>query len=251
MAGKGPGEMSSIIKSEDLHVGDYIERLRQTFSAFVERDSQCPHRKFLLVMKRLGLRFGEIERGEAPAEGAQTVAAAQAVSKSIGQTVGGVYNEADTHTETMTSPNSKRREAKPLHTQETSQPAQGLHLLSEVAMSNNNSNIATPNTLPRQQQHPQQHSLEHSQQQPQHQPHPQQGWYAAQPPAQGSELGTIPMGPNNYASYQQMPMMGFEGFDYGLGSLGMGVDGAISGMFMADSLWNYNEPYGQVQPGWL
>lgn len=33
------------------------------------------------------------------------------------------------------------------------------------------------------------------------------------------------------------PMAGVEGFDYGLGAMGMGMDNAITGLFMHDGAW--------------
>ncbi|KAF2124501.1 hypothetical protein P153DRAFT_326759 [Dothidotthia symphoricarpi CBS 119687] len=57
------GEVSSIIKQEDLHIELYTERLVTMFSAIVSRDAQSPHGKFYFVAKRLQERFAQIKEG--------------------------------------------------------------------------------------------------------------------------------------------------------------------------------------------
>jgi hypothetical protein len=86
-----------------------------------------------------------------------------------------------------------------------------------------------------------------------HGPPPQQGqaWYPQQP----NQMTSLPMDPAAYAYQGQPGMAGYDGFDYGLGSLGMGMDGAISGLFMADGLWSAYDPQQaqqnpQLFPGW-
>ena len=194
--------MSNIIKTDELGVETYIEQLHQLFKSFMERDSKSPHYKFLYVMERLHVRFSELQRGETEV--------ASGRSKSSGA--------AAVHGSAPVTP---------------SRPAQGLHLLSEAAMSGN------------QQAGPQ------GQQQHQGQGQPPQAWYP-QPGEMQPVAHSLPMDPS-YGQYPPEAMAGLDGFDYGLGGLGMasvGVDGAISGLFMADGLWNYNQPYGQVYPGW-
>lgn len=57
------GEVSSVIKQEDLHIELYTERLVTMFSAIVSRDAQSPHGKFYFVAKRLQERFAQIKEG--------------------------------------------------------------------------------------------------------------------------------------------------------------------------------------------
>lgn len=250
MAAKAPGEMSQIIKPEDLHVTMYISRLRQIFEEFVKRDESCPHKKFYSVMKRLSGRFSEIERGEVAAnmEGAQAAAAlAQAAAKGIGGPMGEAFADA------MSSPAIGRSRGNSAQTSRKAnaghpQPAQGLHLLSEVAMGGNavqNTAMGRPPTASGQpHQHPQQPGWY-----PQPGAHPQGGDMTGMAAA-GMSVGDPNAAAAYAAGYPNMPITGFENFDYGLGSLGLGVDGAISGLFMADGLWNYDGAYGAMHPGW-
>ena len=57
------GEVSSIIKKEDLEIETYTERLVAMFNAIVSRDAQSPHGKFYFVAKRLQERFDQIKEG--------------------------------------------------------------------------------------------------------------------------------------------------------------------------------------------
>jgi hypothetical protein len=111
-------------------------------------------------------------------------------------------------------------------------PAQGLHLLSEVAMSNNQQpNAAQPNGNsmdPALNAHPQ------SQAQP---PQQQQNWYPQQQAAQPAQMTNLPMDPNAYLYASNVN--GYDGFDYGIGTLGMTMDGAISGLFVPDAMWSF------------
>lgn len=197
IAGKSPGEMGAVIKTDDLGVEGYIERMYSLFKSFMARDSNSPHSKFLYVMERLQTRFLELQRGDDGSSGAP-----RAGKPTLAQIAAGATGSApDAH-------------------------AQGLHLLSEAAMSGN------PPPPP--------------------QPHPAQSWYAA------GDMGAAQAGLGlDAAAYAQFPgdamaAAAYDGLDYGLGGLGMasmGMDGAISGLFMADGLWNYNQAQGQVFPG--
>lgn len=52
-------------------------------------------------------------------------------------------------------------------------------------------------------------------------------------------MGGLPMDASAY-SYNG-GVNAFDGFDYGIGSLGMGMEGAISGLF-TDGLWSFGQP---------
>jgi hypothetical protein len=224
IAANAPGELSNIIKMEKLHVEEYIERMHRTFKSFMDRDSQSPHSKFLYVMERLRMRFQDILRGDL-AEAAKAVKVAAATASAAARAPQG---------------DTKQNAGKAAQ-----QPALGLHALSEAAMIGNHQQ--------QQQQAQQAQALAQAQQsnngnimarQHHGQPSPQ-GWYQPQ-----GDMAQMPMDPQAYQYPQQVPISGFENFDYGLGGLGMGMDGAISGLFMADGLWNYNEPRPGIYPGW-
>jgi len=174
----------------------------------MERDSKSPHSKFLYVMERLHVRFTELQSGETKA--------ANGRKKSTGTIA--------IHSGAPVTPSG---------------PAQGLHLLSEAAMSGNQPGGPQAQQQQQQQQH-------------QGQGQPPQGWYPQPGEMQPPAAHGMPMDPS-YGQYPPETMTGFEGYGYGLGGLGMasmGMDGAISGLFMADGLWNFNQPHGQVYPGW-
>jgi hypothetical protein len=205
IAAKSPGEIRNVIKIEELGVEQYIERMHDRFKSFMERDSNSPQQKFLFVMERIQTRFTELLRGEEAVNGRGKPNLAQIAAGAQGST--------------PVTPASGQ--------------AQGLHLLSEAAMSGNQQQVAGP-----QPGQPQQHP--HGQ--------PPQGWYTQ--PQSGEIPQQLHMDPNAYGQYPPDAMATYDGFDYGLGMASMGVDGAISGLFMADGLWNYNQPHGQGYPGW-
>lgn len=185
VAATAPGEMSSVIKKEDLHVHDYLTRLLSVFNGVVERDSQSPHAKFVLVVQRMNERYLKMMREE---------------------------NEA------------AQSEQAPRHVKaEVPQPAQGLHLLSEVAMGgapNSGSHVASV-------QGPQGQSAT-------------AGWY----PAVDMEAAAVdPM-------YQYGGQLaGLNNFDFTFGGMGLD-DGGISGLFLGDGLWNFADPNAGLYPGW-
>jgi hypothetical protein len=220
IAAKSPGEMRNVIKPEELAIETYIERMHNLFKSFMERDSNSPHSKFMFVMERLKTRFSELERGEegGPPNGRS------AGKPNLAQIAAGA--QGSTPVVPATGPAQ----------------AQGLHLLSEAAMSGNQQQLPPQQQSQPQQQHPQGQG-------------PPQGWYAQPQP------GEMPqqmhhMDPNAaaaaYGQYPTEAMATYDGFDYGLGMASVGMDGAISGLFMADGLWNYNQPHGQgqISPGW-
>ncbi|KAH7377266.1 hypothetical protein BKA66DRAFT_422207 [Pyrenochaeta sp. MPI-SDFR-AT-0127] len=147
------GEVSSIIKIEDLEIETYTERLVAMFNAIVSRDSQSPHGKFYFVAKRLQERFAQIKEGSARQDQPDA-------DYESSQTATPGPNPPSQHPSTNQTP---------------------LHLLSEVAMGSSNS-------TPSQQQQTQ--SRSRSQQQAQaalqaHAQHTQQptqhSWYPGMP----------------------------------------------------------------------
>jgi hypothetical protein len=119
------GEVSNIIKQEELQIESYTERLVNMFNAIVSRDAQSPHGKFYFVAKRLQERFAQIKEG---------------ASK----------------TEESIKEDSRRSSAKPpskgsgSRSRQSSTNQTPLHLLSQVAMDN----ASNPSTSQTQQQPP-------------------------------------------------------------------------------------------------
>lgn len=148
------GEVSSIIKKEDLQIEMYLERLVTMFNAIVSRDAQSPHGKFYFVAKRLQERFAQIKEGTSRSEQADSSEASRRPSND--------------------GPQPPARQGS------TSQTP--LHLLSEVAMGSSTSGSS--------QTHPGAHSRSQQQAQAALQAHSQQpvqqNWYqgvSAQPTA--------------------------------------------------------------------
>lgn len=197
IAATSPGEMSAIIKIDELKVEEHLSQLERLFKSILDRDSLSPHAKFLWVIKRLTERYHGIKAG-------RTGKSTPPVPRDL---------------KGLGNPNAG--------------PAQGLQLLSEVAMSGNQQDAHN--------------QMVRNQQQAGQQPPP--GWYQQQ--QQQQDMANIPMDPAAYA-YAGGPVAGYDMFDYGTGAMGMGMDGAISGLFMADGFWNFGEPQGQGQmfPGW-
>jgi hypothetical protein len=194
--------MSTIIKIDELRVEEHLIQLQQLFKSILERDILSPHAKFLWVINRLIERYNGIK------------------AKRTGNSTPPIP-----------------RDVKPISATANA-PAQGLQLLSEVAMSNNQqaNNDAANNARVMNAQG-------------QNQPPP--GWYHQGGGPPPDHMSNLPMEATAYA-YPGASVAGYDVFDYGTGSLGMGMDGAISGLFMADGLWNFNEPnnQGQIFPGW-
>ncbi|KAF2093736.1 hypothetical protein NA57DRAFT_22150, partial [Rhizodiscina lignyota] len=116
VAATTPGEMMSIIKKDELYVEVYLSRLQQRFQAIMDRDSQIPHAKFLFVVQRLNERYMTILRD---------------------------VEKRQTKRQSGVPPPAKmlRSDAPPTQ-------AEGLHLLSAVAMGGT---PAAPNGAPNQQ----------------------------------------------------------------------------------------------------
>ena len=138
------GEVSSIIKKEDLQIELYTEQLVAMFNAIVSRDAQSPHGKFYYVAKRLQERFAHIKEGAAKDQ----------------------HQDSDYESSRNTSqaPSASTRHS-------TNQTP--LHLLSEVAMGS--SNNAAP------QQQTQAHTRSQQQAQAALQAHAQHSQQAMQP----------------------------------------------------------------------
>jgi hypothetical protein len=207
IAATGPGDIASIIKRDELHIEQYLERLQSLFQTIMDKDKLSPHSKFLWVIQRLVERYHGI-KGR--------------TSKSTG-----LHTPLLSCADVKTAPKSQAADQAP-----------GLQMLSQVATSNDPDQNGDPRNQGQQQAQPQQG---------------QQGWYPPQQQQQ-QHMANLPMDPAAYA-YQGGPgLPGYDGFDYGIGSLGMGMDGAISGLFMADGLWNFNDAQAQGQqqlfPGW-
>jgi hypothetical protein len=174
------GEVSSIIKKEDLQIEVYTERLVTMFNAIVSRDAQSPHGKFYFVAKRLQERFAQIKEGASRSEQAESSEASRRPSND--------------------GPQPPSRQSSTNQTP--------LHLLSEVAMGSSNPGTSQAQT----------HAHSRSQQQAQaalqahshaSQPPQQQSWYPGMP-AQSDVMG-LPQ-PNFDLNFD------FTQFDLGTGS---------------------------------
>lgn len=232
------GEVSSIIKQEDLAIEIYTERLVTMFNAIVSRDAQSPHGKFYFVAKRLQQRFVQIKEGAradtADADG------------------GAPRQPSGANTPPARHPSSASSSA-----QAQPQTQTPLHLLSEVAMGSSSSSAnAGPHAHTHAQQQAQaQAALQaqsqsqsqsqlHQHQQHQHQQQQQQPWYPApdilglsQGPSQGPGQGP------HQASFD--PNFDFTQFDLGTGS-----DADLSALFIPDSMmWSFAEQPMHGFPG--
>ncbi len=194
------GEVSSIIKKEDLQIELYTERLVTMFNAIVSRDAQSPHGKFYFVAKRLQERFAQIKEGASRSEQSELNEASRQLS-----------NDAPQPPSRQSSTNQTP-----------------LHLLSEVAMgsSNSGSTQAQSHIHSRSQQQAQAalQAHSHASQQPL-----QQNWFpgmAAQ--SQTPDMMGIPQ-----------PHFDLN-FDFTQFDLGTGSDADLSALFIPDSmLWAY------------
>lgn len=176
------GEVSSIIKKEDLQIEVYTERLVTMFNAIVSRDAQSPHGKFYFVAKRLQERFAQIKEGASRSEHIDSNEVSRRPS-----------NDA---------PQPPSRQSLTNQTP--------LHLLSEVAMgSNSGSSQAQPHAHSRSQQQAQAalQAHSHAAQQPL-----QQNWYPGMSvQAQAPDITGMPQ-PNFDLNFD------FTQFDLGTGS---------------------------------
>jgi hypothetical protein len=148
------GEVSNIIKAEDLEIESYTERLVTMFNAIVSRDAQSPHGKFYFVAKRLQERFAQIKEGTSKTD------------------------QPDTDYDAGQTPSQGHKTSSRQSANQTP-----LHLLSEVAMGSSSS--GTPQQQSQAQSRSQQQARAALQAHAQHTQQPmQQNWYsgmAAQP----------------------------------------------------------------------
>lgn len=208
------GEVSSIIKKEDLEIETYTERLVAMFNAIVSRDAQSPHGKFYFVAKRLQERFDQIKEGSS--------------------------SKADQQEADFESGQTPSQGHKAPSRQSSSANQTPLHLLSEVAMGS--SNTTTPS-------HQQTQAHSRSQQQAQaalqaHAQHAQQSvqqqnWYLGMPTQAPDMMGL------------QAPNFDIN-FDFTQFDLGTGSDADLSALFIPDSmhLWQFGPDNPGMQQGY-
>lgn len=195
------GEVSSIIKKEDLQIEVYTERLVTMFNAIVSRDAQSPHGKFYFVAKRLQERFAQIKEGTSRSEQADSSEASRRPSH-----------------DGLLPP-----------TRQSSTNQTPLHLLSEVAMgssSKSGSSQTQSHAHSRSQQQAQAalQAHSHASQQPL-----QQNWYPGMP-AQSHAPDVMSLSQPNFDL----------NFDFTQFDLGTGSDADLSALFIPDSmLWSY------------
>lgn len=142
------GEVSSVIKKEDLEIETYTERLVTMFNAIVSRDAQSPHGKFYFVAKRLQERFAQIKEGATEAD------------------------QPDGNYEANQTGGQGRNPS----SQQSSANQTPLHLLSEVAMGSSNTSSQNQAQLHARSQQQAQAALAAQAQQPM-----QQSWYTGMP----------------------------------------------------------------------
>jgi hypothetical protein len=256
-----PGEIANVINEKDLRIEENIARLEAQFQRVVERDRLSPHTKFLYVIQRLGERFKNIKRRQQEKDKPQPSKLKQEQRRSPSN-----------------APTRPRSDSRPSSASGVTQ-AQGLQLLSEVAV--NNSATSTPSLLPSLQAHlvtnsapavpqintsasntPMVHSRHlpssatstpttMSQQLPQAQPPQQANWYSHQP-SPGDGMSAAMQGMDGQPMYDYNGQLtGLEAFDFGLGGLGMGMDGAITGLFLENGgIWGTNTVPEGFFTGW-
>ncbi|KAF2027734.1 hypothetical protein EK21DRAFT_71238 [Setomelanomma holmii] len=154
------GEVSSIIKKEDLQIESYTEQLVTMFNAIVSRDAQSPHGKFYFVAKRLQERFAQIKEGTSKADGEPEYESRQQ------------RNDTPSHRSRQSSANQTP-----------------LHLLSEVAMGSSNTATSQPQQAQARSQQQAQAALQaaHHVQQPM-----QQAWYPGMAAQQPLDMAGLP-----------------------------------------------------------
>ena len=197
------GEVSSIIKKEDLQIEVYIERLVTMFNAIISRDAQSPHGKFYYVAKRLQERFAQIKEGTSRSEHADS---SEASCRPSGD-----------------GPQPSSRQSSTKQTP--------LHLLSEVAMGSSNSNSSQK----------QSHAHSRSQQQAQAALQAQAHSHASQQSLQQNWYPGMPA-QSHTPDIMGMPQPNFDlNFDFTQFDLGTGSDADLSALFIPDSmLWSHS-----------
>lgn len=196
------GEVSSIIKKEDLQIEVYTERLVTMFNAIVSRDAQSPHGKFYYVAKRLQGRFAQIKEGTSKSEHPDSSEASRRPSND--------------------GPQPPSRQSSTNQTP--------LHLLSEVAMGSSNSSSAQT----------QSHAHSRSQQQAQAALQAQANSHVSQQPLQQNWYPGMPA-PSHAPDMMGLSQPNFDlNFDFTQFDLGTGSDADLSALFIPDSiLWSY------------
>ncbi|KAF2840991.1 hypothetical protein M501DRAFT_1002083 [Patellaria atrata CBS 101060] len=63
-----PGEIGLVIKKEDLRLEYFFEALLRLFQQMVDKDSNCPHAKFLFISRMLKERFVQLKSPEGARE---------------------------------------------------------------------------------------------------------------------------------------------------------------------------------------
>lgn len=277
-----PGEVGAILKEKNLNLEELLAQLEKSFENIMERDRLSPHTKFLYVIRRLNERFHNIKRGQAKkatcgdpnapatpgpvtvarpnsAQGLHILSEAAVASPQLG---GSSSAPAVTPVSASVSPVSVRASGG-AHAQSMQQHQQQQQR--ELEHQQHMQHMQQQQQM--QQHHQQQQAQQQAQQQ--HQQHQQQqqhqqamvaqgaGWYpspndpAAAAAAMAAAPGTVALDNGSGCSFYDFPghLVGLEGFDYGLGGLGMGVDGAITGMFMeSGGLWGIS---GSMGGAWL
>jgi hypothetical protein len=269
-----PGEIGSVINGKDLHLEESIDSLEAAFQKIVDRDILTPHTKFLYVIQRLGDRYNTIKRQQEDKPDSENATAEKTSPQLKIENIKRSPNSRQTPSSRRTTSPERRHERQ----------AQGLHLLSEAAVSTpimaqprmsvptltshtntpplsdtSAHHISTP-TPPRQMQQ----SIQQQQQLPQSlahithpQPHPSQSqvphqvpqphWYAHET-APTTDLSMQGMSGQEMFDDQNQ-LAGFEVFDFGLG-LSM-MDGPVTGLFMDNgALWGAGNNEGYFGGGW-
>ena len=277
LAAMTPGEVGAILREKNLNLEELLANLEKAFENIMERDRLSPHTKFLYVIRRLNERFHNIKLGQskkvacgepnAPAtpgpaaaarpssaQGLQILSEAAVASPQHG---GSASAPAVTPVNASVSPASTRTSAGPHAASVQQQQQQQQHQQRELEHQQHMQHMQQQQL---QQHHHHQQQQAQQQAQHQHQQHQQAmvaqgaGWYpAANDPAadMAAAPGTVALDNGGGCSFYDFPghLVGLEGFDYGLGGLGMGVDGAITGMFMENGgLWGMSGSMGGM---WL
>jgi hypothetical protein len=276
-----PGEISNVINEEDLHIEQSLTKLERSFTSITERDRLAPHTKFLFVIQQLVERYRGIKRRQdklksdeadkddtrktssrpnSAAGGRDTPAPmGHRDPNAMGRNRGlHLLSEVAMSTSPSPSPSAHQGSSSaPAVTPVISASHLSRHHSQQPTVSHGHKSRHSQHISPHSQpqiQHasPQHMSQPHPQgQQPQTQQQPQQQqqsqqqaqqqqWYPQHQPDL-MPLGEIYDYPGHFSA--------LEGFDYGLSGLGMGMDGAVTGLFMGDVTW-MGAPNGWPGAGW-
>ncbi|KAF2815915.1 uncharacterized protein BDZ99DRAFT_125563 [Mytilinidion resinicola] len=122
VAVSSPGNMSSVVKKEDLKIEAYTEELVKMFMSIVASDAQSPHGKFYYVARRLQDKFVQIRGGTAK---------------------GNMDVQSETSREEQLSTIAPELRSHPSHSRAPANPTP-LHLLSEAAVIDSRNAAPTP-----------------------------------------------------------------------------------------------------------